>query len=114
MYGKSVQGTKRRRWVSSGKEWFVEYLGISPYTGETYPRVLALAFPPLPSDFSAPQAFKTLPGDASEPFGAEPKLLLQVVNDKASVWGGGFAKQPDENGRTRNDDSESGFWKADN
>jgi len=81
------------RWVSSGKEWFVEYLGISPYTGETYPRVLALAFPPLPSDFSAPQTFKTLPGDASEPFGAEPKLLLQVVNDKASVWGGGFAKQ---------------------
>lgn len=34
-----------------------------------------------------------MPGDASEPFGAEPKLLLQVVNDQALVWGGGFAKQ---------------------
>jgi len=81
------------RWVSSGKQWFVEYLGISPYTGETYPRVLGLAFPPLPSDFTPSQPFKTLRGDASEPFGAEPKLLLQVVNDQASVWGGGFAKQ---------------------
>jgi len=81
------------RWLSSAKQWFVEYLGISPYTGETFPRVLGLAFPPLPSDFTAPQPFKTLRGDASEPFGAEPKLLLQVVNDKASVWGGGFAKQ---------------------
>lgn len=81
------------RWVSNGKQWFVEYLGISPYTGETYPRVLALAFPPLSPDFTAPEPFKTLQGDASEPFGAEPKLLLQVVNDQASVWGGGFAKQ---------------------
>jgi O-acetyl-ADP-ribose deacetylase (regulator of RNase III) len=34
-----------------------------------------------------------LKGDASEPFGAEPKLLLQVVNDQAQIWGGGFAKQ---------------------
>jgi Zn-dependent peptidase ImmA (M78 family)/O-acetyl-ADP-ribose deacetylase (regulator of RNase III) len=79
-------------WISSGKQWFVEYLGISPYTGETYPRVLALAFPPLAPDFKAAEPFKSLRGDASEPFGAEPKLLLQVVNDKASVWGGGFAK----------------------
>jgi O-acetyl-ADP-ribose deacetylase (regulator of RNase III) len=54
---------------------------------------LGLAFPPLPSDFTASQPFNTLRGDASEPFGAEPKLLLQVVNDQASVWGGGFAKQ---------------------
>jgi Zn-dependent peptidase ImmA (M78 family)/O-acetyl-ADP-ribose deacetylase (regulator of RNase III) len=81
------------RWVSNGKPWFVEYLGISPYTGETYPRVLALAFPPISSDFKAEEPFKILQGDASEPFGAERKLLLQVVNDQASVWGGGFAKQ---------------------
>jgi Zn-dependent peptidase ImmA (M78 family) len=80
-------------WLSNEKQWFVEYLGISPYTGETYPRVLGLAFPPLASDFKAPEVFKSLRGDASEPFGGEPKLLLQVVNDKASVWGGGFAKQ---------------------
>lgn len=80
-------------WMSTEKQWFVEYLGISPYTGETYPRVLALAFPPLASDFKPSEPFRSLRGNALEPFGAEPKLLLQVVNDKASVWGGGFAKQ---------------------
>ena len=81
------------RWVSGGKSWFVEYLGISPNTGEPYPRVLALAFPPLPSDFSPAEPLRFLNGDASEPLGAEPKLLLQVVNDQALIWGGGFAKQ---------------------
>lgn len=81
------------RWVSSGKSWFIEYLGISPNTGEPYPRVLGLAFPPLPADFTTPDSLKCLNGDASEPFGAEPKLLLQMVNDQALVWGGGFAKQ---------------------
>jgi Zn-dependent peptidase ImmA (M78 family)/O-acetyl-ADP-ribose deacetylase (regulator of RNase III) len=81
------------RWVSSGKSWFIEYLGISPNTGEPYPRVLGLAFPPLPPDFTVAESLTVLNGDASEPFGAEPKLLLQVVNDQAMVWGGGFAKQ---------------------
>jgi Zn-dependent peptidase ImmA (M78 family) len=81
------------RWVSSGKSWFIEYLGISPNTGEPYPRVLGLAFPPLPPDFTTPDSLKCLNGDASEPFGAEPKLLLQMVNDQALFWGGGFAKQ---------------------
>ena len=81
------------RWVSSGQSWFVEYLGISPNSGEPYPRILALAFPPLSVDFVAAEPLRFLKGDASEPFGAEPKLLLQLVNDQASIWGGGFAKQ---------------------
>jgi len=80
-------------WISSGEEWFVEYLGISPNTGETYPRILALAFPPLFESANAAQPLKLLPGDASEPFGGGRKILLQVVNDQALVWGGGFAKQ---------------------
>lgn len=81
------------RWVSAKRPWFVEYLGISPNPGEAYPRVLALAFPPLPDDFTASELVRFLPGDASEPLGAEPKILLQVVNDQATLWGGGFAKQ---------------------
>jgi Zn-dependent peptidase ImmA (M78 family)/O-acetyl-ADP-ribose deacetylase (regulator of RNase III) len=81
------------RWISRGKEWFVEYLGISPNTGEALPRVLALAFPPLADDFDVSEQLTFVPGDASEPFGAGPKLLLQVVNDQAQIWGGGFAKQ---------------------
>jgi Zn-dependent peptidase ImmA (M78 family)/O-acetyl-ADP-ribose deacetylase (regulator of RNase III) len=89
-------GTRQRedaRWISSGKPWFVEYLGISPNTGEAFPRVLGLAFPPLSDNSSFADPLRVVKGDASEPVGAEPKLLLQVVNDQAQIWGGGFAKQ---------------------
>jgi Zn-dependent peptidase ImmA (M78 family) len=81
------------KWVSSGKTWFIEYLGISPNSGEPRARVLALAFPPAPENFAIEQSLRILQGDATEPFGAGQKLLLQVVNDQATVWGGGFAKQ---------------------
>jgi O-acetyl-ADP-ribose deacetylase (regulator of RNase III) len=81
------------QWIPGGKPWFVEYLGISPNTGEIFPRVLALAFPSLLNDSSATEPLRFLKGDASEPFGGEPKFLLQVVNDQAQIWGGGFAKQ---------------------
>ena len=88
-----TRGNEDARWISGGRSWFVEYLGISPNTGELSPRVLGLAFPPLGDTFRTTEKLRVLPGDASEPFGAEPKLLLQVVNDQALIWGGGFAKQ---------------------
>jgi hypothetical protein len=81
------------KWISSKIPWFVEYLGVSPNPGEAYPRIVALAFPPLPDDFTASKPVKFIVGDASEPLGAEPKILLQVINDQATLWGGGFAKQ---------------------
>jgi Zn-dependent peptidase ImmA (M78 family) len=88
-------GSKERedaKWISPRRPWFVEYLGISPNPGEAFPRVLALAFPPFPNDFAASEPIKITVGDASEPFGAQSKILLQVVNDQATLWGGGFAK----------------------
>jgi O-acetyl-ADP-ribose deacetylase (regulator of RNase III) len=80
------------QWISS-KRWFVEYLGISPYAGDTIPRVLGLAFPPSSEAICSTEFVKFVRGDASEPLGGDMKLLLQVVNDQAGVWGGGFAKQ---------------------
>jgi len=81
------------RWISGTDPWVVEYLGISPNSGESNPRVLGLASPPLPEDYSASEAITFVHGDASEPFALGQKLLLQIVNDQALVWGGGFAKQ---------------------
>jgi len=80
------------KWISARQPWFVEYLGVSPNPGEVYPRVLALAFPPRSADFTATEPIKVTVGDASEPLGAQSKVLLQVVNDQATIWGGGFAK----------------------
>jgi O-acetyl-ADP-ribose deacetylase (regulator of RNase III) len=87
-----VRDQEDARWVS-GKRWFIEYLGISPYPDDTTPRVLGLAFPPLSEGTQSTESVRFVRGDASEPVGADMKLLLQLVNDQASVWGGGFAKQ---------------------
>jgi Zn-dependent peptidase ImmA (M78 family)/O-acetyl-ADP-ribose deacetylase (regulator of RNase III) len=89
-------GVKERedaRWIGGADPWFVEYLGVSPNPGEVSPRVLGLAFPPTQSDSNVHECLRFIKGDATEPFGAGKKLLLQVVNDQAQVWGGGFAKQ---------------------
>lgn len=91
----TVIGTRQQEdagWISEGKPWFIEYLGISPNPGEKHPRVLGMAFPPL-ADSVMTDLWRVTKGDASEPIGAEPKLLLQVVNDQARIWGGGFAKK---------------------
>jgi O-acetyl-ADP-ribose deacetylase (regulator of RNase III) len=81
------------KWISSDDPWFVEYLGISANAGGTVPRVLGLAsLPPSPKGVSR-DSLIFLHGDATEPFGTELKILVQVVNDKAQIWGGGFARQ---------------------
>jgi hypothetical protein len=82
------------RWVSSGTApWYVEYLAISPNAGELYPRVLCLAFPAASGNTPVSEPLQYRRGDASEPIGTEPKLLLQLVNDRSQIWGGGFARQ---------------------
>jgi O-acetyl-ADP-ribose deacetylase (regulator of RNase III) len=81
-------------WISKNAPWYFEFLGVSPYTGDTQPRVLAIGSP-LDSEKDSPltSRLKFMKGDATEPFGAGEKILLQVVNDKALIWGVGFARQ---------------------
>lgn len=81
------------RWITPRGRWLVEYLGISPNAGEIFPRVLGLASPQTDSALTVDEPVKVVQGDALDPKGTEPKLLLQVVNDQARIWGGGFAKQ---------------------
>jgi O-acetyl-ADP-ribose deacetylase (regulator of RNase III) len=73
--------------------WFVEYVAISPNAGDSHPRLLGLAFPPSADEGDRSDLLRYRRGDASEPIGADEKLLLQIVNDRAQIWGGGFAKQ---------------------
>jgi O-acetyl-ADP-ribose deacetylase (regulator of RNase III) len=82
------------RWIfPDGAPWYTEYLAISPNAGEVFPRVLCLASPVDCLAEPASGDIRYLRGDASEPVGTDSKILLQLTNDKAQVWGGGFAGQ---------------------
>lgn len=68
----------------------VECVGVAPYPNEVFPRVLGLLRPARQSGARVP-VITYLKGDASEPRGGGTRLLVQVVNDAALTWGGGFS-----------------------
>ena len=75
------------KWVSIG-EAQVESVGISPYPGDVYPRVIGFVRQVKPQQ-AAQRIITYLRGDATSPRGSGQKLLVQLVNDAASSWGGG-------------------------
>jgi hypothetical protein len=72
-----------------------ECVGIPPYPGDIYPRVVGIARPIDPKDVSKNRLIRIL-GDALEPRGPGPHVVAQVVNDKAATWGAGFARMTRE------------------
>lgn len=77
------------RWPQLG-EVVVECVGVAPFPRDIYPRVIGFVRPI--QAHTTPKASVTyLRGDATQPRGTERKLLVQVVNDAAFTWGGGFA-----------------------
>lgn len=68
----------------------IECVGVPPYPNNTYPRVAGLLKPPRQGGGHLP-SITYLKGDASEPRGGGKRLLVQVVNDAALTWGGGFS-----------------------
>lgn len=76
------------RW---GEELHVECIGVPPYPGQRYPRVVGIARPKAAVPLAATIGY--LHGDATEPRGEPPWIVAHVVNDKARTWGGrGFAR----------------------
>jgi Zn-dependent peptidase ImmA (M78 family) len=69
---------------------YVECVGIPPYPGMTFPRVICLAKTQALAD-RATSRLTTVNGDALRPRGPGPSLLAQVVNDATPNWGGGFS-----------------------
>jgi O-acetyl-ADP-ribose deacetylase (regulator of RNase III) len=76
-------------WASLGKVK-VEFVGVAPYPNHTFPRVLGLLRPPRQSNIRRP-SITYLKGDASQPHKGGNRVLVQVVNDAALTWGGGFS-----------------------
>lgn len=92
----------REEWRASEGAWNVEYLGIPPYPGQAFPRVVGIARP-LRSKSEAVPAITFVRGDALQPRDRGVRVVLQIVNDLALRWGGGFAlaarkKWPDAQG----------------
>jgi O-acetyl-ADP-ribose deacetylase (regulator of RNase III) len=75
-------------WWSSLGEFYVECVGISPYPGANFPRVVGLVrSDTLPARESC---ITYLFGDATCPSGPGPKIIAHIVNDATPRWGAGF------------------------
>ena len=77
------------RWPGSGRAYRVECVGIPPYPGSRYPRVVGILRDP--DSAPNPSMLQFVRGDATSPR-TFPAIIAQVVNNKARTWGGrGFA-----------------------
>lgn len=85
--------TKRfEQWESRLPEFRVECVGIPPYPGDRYPRVLGVLRGRDATELDS-RRLTFVHGDATEPRGHGRRLIAHVVNDSTPNWGAGFAKQ---------------------
>lgn len=77
-------------WVI-GKETMIECVGIPAYPGDTYPRVAGLVRFDQSREDRTP--IKLVHGNVTDPIGDGPKIVCQLVNDRATKWGGGVARK---------------------
>ena len=77
---------------SGARSLYWECVGIPPYPGRSYPRVLGICKLPAGSRTELGTELVEVRGDALKPRGPGPKVVAQVVNDKTPNWGGGFSK----------------------
>ncbi len=87
--GFTAKGTEAPRGELPSLYW--ECVGVPPYPGRTYPRVLGIARLSGPRSSAAP-VMTLLYGNALEPRGKGPRVITQIVNDKSRTWGAGFSR----------------------
>ena len=77
-------------WVN-GSQTQIECVGLPPYPGSRYPRVAGLVRFDHANEDRRP--IRIVHGDVLKPLGGGPKVICQLVNDKATKWGGGIARK---------------------
>ena len=88
--GFTAKGTER--WSDALPEAYVECVGIPPYPGQYFPRIVGILEFGERAEASTRQ-IRYLRGDALQPRGNGCQIIAHVVNDKTSNWGGlGFAQ----------------------
>lgn len=84
--------TKRsEKWGRHFARMEVECVGIPPYPGDRYPRILGVLRKPNLAVPSGPKLTFVV-GDATEPRNTGSRVIAHIVNDKTPNWGAGFAK----------------------
>lgn len=77
------------RW--NGEELLVQAVGVPPYPGDRFPRLVGLLQPTKASGLRD-VGLRYVRGDAARPPQDGPTIIAHVVNDRARSWGGrGFA-----------------------
>lgn len=75
----------------AGEDVHVQAVGVPPYPGDSFPRLVGLLQPVDDTD-RRERGLRYVRGDASEPRTTGPAVIAHVVNDRARSWGGrGFA-----------------------
>lgn len=69
----------------------IEYVGIPGYPGARYPRVAGVVRHEATDQGKRP--IRYVHGDVTRPLGHGPRIVCQLVNDRAVKWGGGVAKR---------------------
>ena len=74
-----------------GTRVHVEAVGIPPYPGSRFPRVVGVLKPinKVAADQSGATSLKFVRGNALKPRGTGPRMVVHIVNDKTPNWGGG-------------------------
>jgi hypothetical protein len=84
-----TSGSARVLWPGLASSVRMECVGVPPYPGHRWPRVIALLF--SASTNRAEDRLRFVYGDATQPVGAPPRIIAHIVNDRARAWSGGFA-----------------------
>jgi O-acetyl-ADP-ribose deacetylase (regulator of RNase III) len=87
--GFTAKGTER--WFDTHQDCKVEAVGIPPYPGRTYPRVVGI-IKPLEQVEATNKAISYLKGDATSPRGTGLRILAHIVSNRGLVWGAGFGR----------------------
>ena len=94
---------ERESWDSSLPEFDVECVGIPPFPGSMFPRVVGVITSKEDPGFEPLQIIHLF-GDATEPSGSGPRVIAHIVNDTTPNWGGGFALEVRKRWRFVQDD----------
>ena len=94
----------RERWSDSLPSFNVECVGIPAFPGNRFPRVAGILTASDEEAVRESHQIIYLFGDARDPRGAGPQLIVHIVNDRTPNWGGGFALEVKKKWKTVQDD----------